>query len=200
MFSFLGFKFHCSFHSVILALLKGEKEDWLTQENSVMPHKGNVPTILVIRINNLGALNLFLACCSLLFTLSWVLLWLPSLKCDFSDDSIKAFQNTAQSIWLLVICLLSNLMFTAWEIGPWYVPPCLVVWWEGVYFPRMLCTRKLRKISVLIPATFWNHFALQSPPSPEYHLRASQKISYLKKGMFLTLSIMLIFFLSLKIS
>lgn len=91
-------------------------------------------------------------------------------------------------------------MFIAWEIEPWYVPPCLVVWWEGVYFPWMLCTRKHRKISVLVPATFWNCFSLQSPPSPEYHLRASQKISYLKKGFFLPLCVMLIFFLSLKVS
>lgn len=32
-----------------------------------------------------------------------------------SDDSIKAFQNRAQSIWLMVICWLSNVMFKAQE-------------------------------------------------------------------------------------
>lgn len=42
---------------------------------------------------------------------------------------------------------------------------------------------------MLIPATFQNSFALQSPSFPEYHLRAFPKISHLKEGMFLTLSI-----------
>lgn len=70
IFSFLGFKFHCcSFHAVILVSLKVKKEDWLSQGNSVIPHKRNLPTCLVLWINNLGALNPFLACCSLLFTL-----------------------------------------------------------------------------------------------------------------------------------
>lgn len=82
----------------------------------------------------------------------------------FSDDSIAAFHNTAQSIWLLVICWLSNVIFKAQETEPCEIrnaAPCLVVWWKA-YFPWMLCTKKQWKKSFVNLSNFLEPFCFFS--------------------------------------